>query len=313
VSEYHLDTDTDTASLVWSYQVDGQSTTFAGSAQGLSNGDTLVGWAATNEKDEVATEVNADKDVVWNLTDSNGLFSYRALRFDAPDAISPVVDVTRPTPGATYAFGQTVASGFSCTDQGGSTLQSCQGPVAEGGVIDTATPGTHTFTVVAKDGAGNTTTVTRTYHVGQPPAHYQPDALLKSSTATVFIGGNVYGSAASQSVSETVARAGQSAVSEVRVQNDGNRNDRFAVKGSAGNRKFTVAYFAGAKNITKQVLNGSYTTPSLAPGAEFRLRVKVTRTGKAQRGDVRTVMLTASSVHGPTKHDSVAAIVRAVR
>lgn len=309
VAEYSIDTAAKTATLVWSYEDPGRDSSFLGSAQRLPNGNTLVGWGGNH--DAVATEVNALGQPVWELKDGGNLISYRAQRVVVPDAIKPVVKVTAPTPGATYAFGQKVASGFSCTDQGGSSLHSCNGPVAEGSRIDTSTPGTHTFTVVAKDGAGNTTTVTRTYHVGQAPARYQPDTLIKRSAGTAFIGGNIYGSTARQRVSESIAHSGKSAVSDIRVQNDGNRTDRFTVKGTAGTRKFTVAYFAGAKNVTKQVLKGTYTTPSLAPAAEVRLRVTVTRTGKASHGDVRTVTLTAASVHSRAKHDSVAAVVRA--
>ena len=49
---------------------------------------------------------------------------------------------------------------YACADEGGSGLASCTGDVPDGDALDTSTPGTHDFTVVARDGAGNETTVT---------------------------------------------------------------------------------------------------------------------------------------------------------
>jgi Arylsulfotransferase (ASST) len=312
ISEYSLDTANDTATLVWSYQIDGQATNFAGSAQRLSNGDTMIGWAASNQS-SVASEVDQDKNTVWNLTDNGGLFTYRAFRFLAPDTIPPDVDVSQPASGARYVFGQHVNSGFSCTDRGGSSLQSCNGSTVEGAAINTSVPGAHTFTVVAEDGAGNTTTVTRTYHVGLPPAHYQPDALVKAAGNAGFVGGNIYGGAARQHVDATISRVGKSATVYLRLQNDGNRADRFAVKGTAGGRLFTIAYLSGARTITKPVTAGTFTTPSLEPGQVFSLRLTVTRTARAKPRHHLTVTVTATSQHVTSRHDSVAATVRALR
>ena len=56
VTEYALDTTAGTATLVWSFQVNGRFTYFAGSARRLANGNTLVGWAA--ERSATATEVS---------------------------------------------------------------------------------------------------------------------------------------------------------------------------------------------------------------------------------------------------------------
>lgn len=221
--------------------------------------------------------------------------------------------MTQPADGATFAFGQQVSNSFSCTDRGGSSLQSCAGSVAEGGRINTSWPGTHTFTVVAKDGAGNATTVTRTYHVG--PAPYQPDAQIKAAGAVAFIGNNAYAYAgvAKQDIKQTIAKAGKSAAAAVRIQNDGTRTDRITLHGTAGTAKFTVSYFVGSANVTKRVTAGTYKTPSLAAGKAFTLRITVTRTAKAKPGTSRTVTLSARSAHDPSMHDAVATIVRAIR
>jgi hypothetical protein len=311
VAEYSIDAADNSATLVWSYAVPGRATNFEGSAQRLANGNTLVGWG--NLTAALATEVDGSGQALWEIKDSTGLFSYRAERFVVPDVIAPAVNVTEPADGDTYAFGETVDSDFSCTDTGGSNLQSCSGPVVEGGAIDTSTPGVHTFTVVATDGAGNTTSVTRTYHVGPAPVPYRPDALIKRPSAAAYVGGNIYGGIANQHITESIAHTGKAALARARFQNDGSNTDQITITGTAGTARFRVSYFAGTTNVTARVIAGTYRTPNLAHGQSFTLRIKVTRTAAANVGDARTVKLTGRSVHDPALHDAVATIVRAVR
>jgi len=91
---------------------------------------------------------------------------FNAVAAAAPvDTTPPAITITTPANGATYNVGQTVSASYSCSDTGGSGLVACNGPVADGAPIDTATAGTKTFTVSAADGAGNPATATRTYTV----------------------------------------------------------------------------------------------------------------------------------------------------
>ncbi len=77
----------------------------------------------------------------------------------------PTVDLRTPADGAQFDQGTEVAADYSCADEGGSGLTSCTGDVADGAALDTSTPGTFSFTVIARDGAGNETTVTHGYTV----------------------------------------------------------------------------------------------------------------------------------------------------
>jgi hypothetical protein len=93
------------------------------------------------------------------------------------DTTKPTITLTTPAEGATYSLNQAVNAGYSCQDEaGGSGLKNCQGTVASGSAIDTASTGTKTFTVTATDNAGNQDSVTRTYSVAesQPPADTTP-------------------------------------------------------------------------------------------------------------------------------------------
>ena len=54
---------------------------------------------------------------------------------------------------------------YDCADTGGAGVLSCVGEQADGAALDTSSPGTHLFTVVATDKAGNDASVTHSYEV----------------------------------------------------------------------------------------------------------------------------------------------------
>ena len=105
-----------------------------------------------------------------------------------PDAAAPSIAITTPTGGATYAPGQVVKAQYTCADEdGGSGVSSCQGPVADGGAIDTGSTGSYGFTVTATDKAGNTTSLTHDYTVaGSVPS---PNCTIKGTPANDTISG----------------------------------------------------------------------------------------------------------------------------
>ncbi len=81
-----------------------------------------------------------------------------------PDVTPPSIVITSPAAGAVFGLKAAVTAAFTCADTE-SGVASCVGSVANGAALDTATVGTKTFTVTARDNAGNSVTVTRTYSV----------------------------------------------------------------------------------------------------------------------------------------------------
>lgn len=86
--EYALDTEAMTAELVWSYQNELETISWAmGSARRQPNGNTLIGWGtarAFDTSNPIATEVDQAGNVVWRLWYEGGvddnMISYRAYR-----------------------------------------------------------------------------------------------------------------------------------------------------------------------------------------------------------------------------------------
>lgn len=308
ITEYAIDETTMEASLFWEYTHVGQFAIFAGSAERLPNGNTLVGWASS--RDAVVSEINPDKEVVWELKDptadpNSRQFTYRADRTTIADAIDPKVELPVKE-GHAYHRGQVARPAYSCTDRGGSSLESCELTGMVGDRLDTSRPGTHEVTVTATDGAGNTEVVSRSYEV----VANRPDAMLKAKGERNYVGNNVYGRASRQQIVQKVSRTERTAVSVVRLQNDSALADRFRVSGTSGNGKFRVVYRVGGKNVTAKLVSGTFRTPTLKPGKQLTMKVKVTRSDKARRGDKRVVKVKATASHDST-YDTVKAINKA--
>ena len=78
-----------------------------------------------------------------------GAQTTRTVGYDVVDQTPPTIHVDAPLDATVLRRGQAVRSAFTCADD--TQVASCAGPAT----LDTATPGTKTFTVTAVDTAGN--------------------------------------------------------------------------------------------------------------------------------------------------------------
>ena len=90
-------------------------------------------------------------------------------------AEAPLVSITTPASGASYNLGQVADASYTCSDgvDGPGLVTGaggCSGTVAQGAAINTASPGTQTFTVTATSTDGQITTDTVSYTVRPAPA-----------------------------------------------------------------------------------------------------------------------------------------------
>ena len=87
-----------------------------------------------------------------------------------PDPPAPTASIAAPVAGSTFTVGQVVHASFACSDgAGGPGISNCTGTVANGAAINTATTGSHTFTVTATSGDGQTGKATAAYMVAAAP------------------------------------------------------------------------------------------------------------------------------------------------
>lgn len=91
----------------------------------------------------------------------------------------------------------------------------------------------------------------------------------------------------------------------VSVQNDAPFPDAMRLKGTASNSRFTVKYTTGGSGITNGVIGGTYTTPVLAPGATFTVKIQVTVAGNAPAGSSLSATLITKSNTELARKDTV--------
>ncbi len=92
----------------------------------------------------------------------------------------PAVRISAPAGGAVYRAGQIVTAQFTCADAAqGPGIAGCTGTVADGSAIDTATPGSHSFTVTAVSRDGQQDAQTVSYTVLAPSNRF---AVLRTRT-----------------------------------------------------------------------------------------------------------------------------------
>jgi hypothetical protein len=106
---------------------------------------------------------------------------------DIADPGDPTVTITSPTAGR-YLQGAVVTADYACADTD-SGIATCTGTVADGARIDTSRPGTHSFTVTARDRAGNDHTATVAYTVFVPPTcNGKPATIVGTDGVDVITG-----------------------------------------------------------------------------------------------------------------------------
>jgi hypothetical protein len=88
------------------------------------------------------------------------------------DTTGPNITISAPYAGAIYGYQQVINANYSCADASG--VATCDGSAAKGTPIDTATPGSKTFTVNATDTKGNASTRTVDYLVLPPGVEPPP-------------------------------------------------------------------------------------------------------------------------------------------
>jgi hypothetical protein len=108
----------------------------------------------------------------------------------------------------------------------------------------------------------------------------RPDARIGTAASGPFIGNNSYSASGSGESTTISIKRGHTDHLFVDLQNDGLAPDALKVDGPGGSHGFDLTYFRGSTNVTSQVVNGTFSTGTLAPQAHLTLKV-VIRVGNA--------------------------------
>lgn len=216
---------------------------------------------------------------------------------------------------------------------GGQNLTATVEPGGRWGVsAQSLAAGTYTVVASITDAAGNTGSSTQELTVGAagpvtppvtppvvppvaPPAAaptYRPDAEVRLGKRA-FVGKGIYSVSRQRVTSSLNGRRAKTATFTIRVTNRGDASDRLTIRGTGGNRQFTVVYLQGRKNVTSAVKRGSYRTSTLGAGQSVTLTVRVTKIARVKKGTKRTLSIRTVSAHDRSKIDTVAAAVRVIR
>jgi virginiamycin B lyase len=102
-------------------------------------------------------------DAVWFTEGNANAIGRLTLPAEAPvDSTPPTIRIDAPVQGTIAISGSPLTADYTCEDEGGSGLATCDGTVPTGAKVETA-PGAHRFDVTASDVAGNTASASTTY------------------------------------------------------------------------------------------------------------------------------------------------------
>ncbi len=135
----------------------------------------------------------------------------------------------------------------------------------------------------------------------------RPDARIRTGTSGPVKGNDLYNSTGSnQSVTKNQKR-GTTAVFTLPIQNDGDADDSYTVKGIGGTSgKFTIDYYAGSTKITSKVKSSAgYSISNLAAGGNKNITMKVKVFTSAKKGSEKAVKVTVKSKSLATAVDAV--------
>jgi hypothetical protein len=168
---------------------------------------------------------------------------------------------------------------WNCRDRGGANLVACEisGADASTGMLDTSTPGKHTVTVTATDGAGNVTTKQASYVVA---AAHAVDAAVRVGKGAWKGAGTVAG-AKKQQVAAKLTGKQKKRTAKVRITNRGASADRFVVTGKGSTRLVKIVHRVAGREV--KVTGTGFRTPTLAPGQSVRVTVKLKRMRAVKR------------------------------
>ncbi|MDI6788558.1 MAG: kelch repeat-containing protein, partial [Planctomycetota bacterium] len=135
----------------------------------------------------------------------------------------------------------------------------------------------------------------------------KPDAMIKATDSTDYIGDNIYNLDAISQTAYHTASNNQTVTYYIRICNDGNVSEGYTLSGSPGNAQWAVSYYDGyiGADITSGIVNGQVGT-AVDAGGYYPMRLEV-RPISASDGSFLDTLIIATSHNDPSKKDTVKA------
>jgi hypothetical protein len=145
----------------------GDTELFVASNDGFAPGDYVaIGVEGT---DPEIRKIDALGSIIVGAPIAGGYPAGSIVELISPapaDVLAPQITIASPIDGGAFARGSAPRADFACLDSGVG-VEACEATVPDGGVLDTAAVGTHSFTVRAWDENGNLSTLSVDYTVVQ--------------------------------------------------------------------------------------------------------------------------------------------------
>jgi hypothetical protein len=134
---------------------------------------------------------------------------------------------------------------------------------------------------------------------------HAPDGMIRLTNTDRWVGRGIRNRRGVGQTLLTAASRRSTRTFSVRFANAGNVRDSIRVRGCRRSRAFKVRYFVGWRDITAQVLRGSYRLTNLKPGAYRTLAMRITLTSQAPAKSTLACAVTGTSATVPAALDRV--------
>ncbi|MDO9496549.1 MAG: Calx-beta domain-containing protein, partial [Nocardioides sp.] len=141
----------------------------------------------------------------------------------------------------------------------------------------------------------------------------RPDLLVSTAPTTAYVGNNVYNTTGAGQTKSRTARRTQTRTFYVRVGNDGNVRNTFAVKGSRARSGSTVRFYSGTTDVTSALSSAAGWRVTLAPAAYRTVTVRIKILRGAAIGSTKQATVKATWTGDGIRVDLAKAVVKVVR